>query len=83
MFTVRLWDTGSTDYGTSFFHRTHGTGECKFDSSKVLYQYLLQIMGDKTIERIEVIGPDGILSWERFEPTPPEFIGQDTDFDNY
>lgn len=82
-FEVCSWDTQSTDYSASEFHESRGTG-CVYDLSEDKADRLFQMLRDcPNIARVVVYGPDGTLSWDRYEPTPPEFIGSDVDADNY
>lgn len=82
-FAVRWWDTQSTDYCASEFHEEHGAGYAGGLDVKRADMLFGVLCNSPNISRAVVFGPEGTLSWDRHEPTAPEFIGQDVDADNF
>ncbi len=82
-YEVRSWDTQSKDYSASVFHEINGTGCSNGLEAKQAGRLFNFLCRCPSIERVSTTGPEGTLSWERHEPTPPECVGSDMDADNY
>lgn len=72
MYTLSVWNKNSHNYRTSSFHFHCGTNTHRIQSQQEALRLFNNLSRLQNINRIELDGPDGSLTWQRRSPCPCE-----------
>ena len=84
MYSVRVWNKNSTDFGANPFIAEHGTGEAAIETQKEALQVMGSMIRSPSIDKAILRGPEGCLVWCRVreedqDTVPYEEFEEDAD----
>lgn len=67
MYTVRIWNTESTNFNVNKFVRAHGTSLYTLNDRTRALRAMGNLIREDIVCKAEMEGPEGCLLWERCE----------------